>query len=300
MPPWAPGFVPGRAGHLVTARPYDPLALRRAVAALSGTQTAYDSVTASANPSGAPIYYGYVNGAYANLQAVQALFPNAVVLGISVDPTQAADELDCEPGNCTPADCPTFWKAARAAGIEIPSIYCPASWTTQVRQALATVTTSTDQYFLRSAHYGLGRHICGACGYPAADDTQWTDEGAYDISEIGARHVTYLFPPTPPTPTEDDDMKLVHWTTGEADTDGCAYTASPGDPAGSGTLIKLPAGTTECASCFVRVKRRGAAPVGDGPNLVANPVDGPPKGYCIIRVTGLAPGDRASGTAGFQ
>lgn len=177
----------------------------------------YDSITPADLPTGANVYLAYIDGWYKNIDQVKARFPSAKVLGISVL-AEAADIYDCEPGNGTPADAPAYFQRARAAGIEVPTVYCPASWTSEVRAALASVTTSPSQYFIHSAHYGVGPHICGQCGYPQADNTQYADPGPYDISLLGARFLSYLFPapkpaPVAPPPTPiGDTVQIINFT----------------------------------------------------------------------------------------
>jgi len=172
----------------------------------------YDSVTANAMPKGGSVYYAYIDGAYVNLNAVKTDFAGASIKTITTQ-ALAADMYDCEWGNGTPADCPNYWHLAKAIGVTIPEIYCPASWVTQVRNEMTKAGIPSSEYFIHSAHYGVGPHICdGTCGYPQADNTQWIDMGNYDISIMGARYMGWLHPsstnptvvtqPTPaPTPT---------------------------------------------------------------------------------------------------
>lgn len=231
MPPLhRPSFVL-KAGHAVPAVPVPDLAAltaHRATLATAGTLVAFDSITAAAMPAG-PVHFFYSDGLYANWPAVSKLWPPStthVDVGITVL-AAAASAYDCEPGNGAPQDCPGFWQRSRAAGNRLPIIYCPASWTAEVRAAMAAAKIAPDQYLLWSAHYGIGQHICGSCGYPPADGTQWVDWGSYDESIMGPRFKALWFPkpapkppvppkvtptpaPTPaPTPTpstEEDDM----------------------------------------------------------------------------------------------
>lgn len=222
MPPrHAVPFVPLHAGHVPAVPVPDLGALKTHQAALAtaGTVIAYDSVTAAAMPAGA-VHFGYVDGWYTNLAQVEQLWPpspTTVDVGITVKAATAA-AYDCEPGNGTPSDTPSFWHLSKAAGNPLPIIYCGASWTTLVRQAMAAAGIPTSEYLLWSAHYGIGQHICGTCGYPPADGTQWVDWGSYDESIMGPRFKALWFPkPTPPqtpppppppptVPSEEDDM----------------------------------------------------------------------------------------------
>lgn len=212
-------FVPMRAGHVPQLAIPDRVLWQAHLDAVQAgtvqTVTAYDSVNASAMPAG-KVHMGYMNGRYQNIAQVEQLFPpkagSSVDISITVTGSAAAGMFDCETGNGVPGDCPTFWRLARNAGFEYPIIYCPASWTTAVRSAMTTAGIASTQYLLIAAHYGIGAHICGSCGYPESDGTQWTDVGTYDISLLGPRFVAALFPantpPAPPAPPKVGDLML--------------------------------------------------------------------------------------------
>lgn len=178
------------------------------------TLTMYDSVDAVLLPAGGDAYAGYVNGYWPDFSAIKDRFPGAQVVSISTQGHSAALCFDCEPGNGVPSDCPQFYALAVQAGYSVPIIYCPASWTSLVRSAMKEAGIPDSAYLLWSAHYDLGRHICGSCGFPAADATQYADLGPYDASCLPADFFERLFPP-PPTPApqpapnlESDDIMV--------------------------------------------------------------------------------------------
>lgn len=63
----------------------------------------YDAVTPANLPSGGDLYAGYVDGHYANVAQIQARFPDAKVVTITViGGNQVADVVDVETGDVTP------------------------------------------------------------------------------------------------------------------------------------------------------------------------------------------------------
>lgn len=171
---------------------------------LGAAVTAYlngqDSITASAMLPGLQVYCGYVAGTYNNYAAVTADHPGALYIGIApwVAPT---DCLDIEPGDAAPADAPSFYHQATHPNTNKPVMYTSAGDAQTVINALAVAGIARSAYYLWSAHYGLGPHVCGpsSCGFPQADGTQWTDGANYD-SDLFA---SYMFGaiPAPVNPT---------------------------------------------------------------------------------------------------
>jgi len=192
-----PLWIPLRAGNVPQLLPAASF-VGPSLDAVATTGIAYDSVNAAAIPHGGAVVYAYIDGYYANLAAIHSDHPKAVIKTISVL-GRAADMYDCEPGNGTPADTPSYWHLASSAGVERPEIYCPASWTSQVRSALSASHIAPSQYWLHSAHYGVGPHICGSCGYPEADNTQWAGLGTYDVSMMGVPYMKALHMTTTPS-----------------------------------------------------------------------------------------------------
>lgn len=147
------------------------------------TLTMFDDVTLRLLPGGADAYAGYVNGLYANFNALSAKFPNAHLLDISVFASGDATCLDVEQGDATIAEVYGWFKRQRARNVYRPVIYTSASNLHQLELTMTANGFPRDSYRVWSAHYGMGQHICGpnafgpgrSCGYPVqADGTQWT------------------------------------------------------------------------------------------------------------------------------
>jgi hypothetical protein len=140
------------------------------------TLTMFDSTTVADIPStGMDAVAGYVGGNWPTYAALVKRFPHLPALSIAVNSSQDAQCLDVEKGDATPADVP-FWldKQARLHPGRTPIIYTSASQIAAVRAA-----AGRRRYLLWSAHYGVGEHVCGRCGYPGADATQFDDKGAH-------------------------------------------------------------------------------------------------------------------------
>jgi peptidoglycan hydrolase-like protein with peptidoglycan-binding domain len=141
------------------------------------TITMYDSVTTSALPEGAAAYAGYVDGIYANYNAVKARFPEANVLSIAVDPAYDADCLDIETGDAIPGEAASWVLRQFARGI-VPCLYANVSTMISVVAAIEAAGVPRESLRLWSAHYA-NEHICGpdSCGEISIEmnGTQWTD-----------------------------------------------------------------------------------------------------------------------------
>jgi hypothetical protein len=179
----------------------------------------YDNVTVSLLPGGAAAYGAYVYGTYNNYNAVKKAHPSAEILGIT--PTVRVNNgginrcLDVEPGDATPSEAPAWIIASKAVGLARPVIYCSASAVASVVSYCSAAGLSRyHDYLIWSAHY-TGAHICGpgACGYPSADGTQWTDKAlglSLDASWLEPGFFTYINgspQPVPPLPTGTPTLK---------------------------------------------------------------------------------------------
>lgn len=90
-------------------------------------RTAYDSTSARAiyaqHPN-AQIVLGYDDALYAWSDGDWALFPNAIKVHIvALATTNSGTVLDCEKGNCTPAQSVDWVLMRRRAGVD-PTVYC--------------------------------------------------------------------------------------------------------------------------------------------------------------------------------
>jgi peptidoglycan hydrolase-like protein with peptidoglycan-binding domain len=144
----------------------------------------FDSISADALPADGTYFAGYVDGEWADRDAIQARFPKATVLSIAVFPSDDADCLDVETGDATPADAAAWYERQRARGITRPCLYADAD---TMEQDLVPILTASgiarSAVRLWSAHYTHAPHICGpspSCGAVgiAMDGTQWTDLAA--------------------------------------------------------------------------------------------------------------------------
>ena len=172
--------------------------------AVSSTLTGEDSITATGCAPGLPVYAGYYNGTFANLNSFRADFPSAIVLSITPNGVKGARCIDCEPGDATVVGAADFVAAnlpeAGAGGRNDggkPMVYCSAGDSQAVINAIAAKGISRSDWDLWSAHW-IGQHICSpsACGYPQADATQYMDGNSCDFDEFYA----YCFGSTPPPP----------------------------------------------------------------------------------------------------
>jgi hypothetical protein len=173
----------------------------------------HDSVTVAALPDGAGAYAGYVDGKYANIDAIRARFPNAHVLSIAVSASSDADCLDFEQGDAAPHQAPEWVQRQFTRGLHRPIVYASQSVMPQVLGHLADAGIARPQVRVWTAHYE-SEHVCApescnAAGF-TADGTQWIDHGQpadgkgnYDESILAAD----FFAPVP-TPFQEEDM----WT----------------------------------------------------------------------------------------
>jgi hypothetical protein len=138
--------------------------------------TMYDSVSVGSLPAGAAAYAGYTDGAYANASAIQARFPHATVLTISVYAGGPGSALDVEPYDATDSQAATKWYSV---------YYASVSNAEALVNMLAAHGIARSSYKLWTAHYTGVEHLCGAgCGYPAvhADGTQYASNNSFDTS----------------------------------------------------------------------------------------------------------------------
>lgn len=141
------------------------------------TRQMFDAVDASALPAGAPLYAGYIDGAYANVAQIRARFPHATVVDIAVfSSTNGGHVLDVENGDATPNEAPGWVQRRRAADVD-PSVYCNSSTWPVVRSAFQAAGIAEPHYWI--AQYDNDPTI------PAgAVAKQYTDNGPYDSSSV--------------------------------------------------------------------------------------------------------------------
>src|SRR3954470_1829797 len=97
---------------------------------------AYDSTTTADLPPDGDLYLAYVDGRYANVDAVKARFPRKPVVRITVTGrTFDADMADVEAGDLSPAG-GAVWAKGKLARGEFPVLYFPESSRSAVVAAL--------------------------------------------------------------------------------------------------------------------------------------------------------------------
>lgn len=171
------------------------------------TITMYDSVDANSIPLNAPAVAGYVDGLYAWPASGWSRFPGALKVRIAVfATTNDGDVLDCEPGNCTPAQAVDWVLMRRAAGKD-PIVYCNQLSTTV---GLPAVRLAFQQRGVPDPHYWVANYD-GVATIPAGTiGKQYTDNppsNPYDTSVMvdSLASIVNNDPAPPPAPAEDEE-----------------------------------------------------------------------------------------------
>lgn len=140
--------------------------------------TMYDSTNITNIPANPQAVAGYINGKFANFDALVRRFPHAKHLSIAVTSSADAGCLDIETGDATPADAPAWVRRQHARGIKRPVVYANTSTIVAVVNALTHSGIKRDEYLVWTAHYTGKPHI-----EPGSDATQWEDhQELYDVS----------------------------------------------------------------------------------------------------------------------
>lgn len=152
------------------------------------TRTMYDSVSAASIPADATMVAGYLNGAYAWSSEDWARFPHAVHVTVTVNTSAAADVLDVENGDASPAEAPG-WIATHPGG----SIYCDSSTWPAVKAAFGG--RPLPPFWIADYNGDASTIPTGAVA------AQYEDAGPYDLSVCAD-----YWPGVDPLP--EDDMPL--------------------------------------------------------------------------------------------
>lgn len=199
------------------------------------TRIMYDTVNGPSQiPADAAATAGYTSGNWPNSATLAAAFPHLPHVSIAVTAAHDADCLDVEPGDATIAQAPGWVDRQYARGVAMPIVYTSASNIAALRAALGN-----RKYLLWSAHYTYNPHVCGSCGYPGADATQFSDRGpgglncdstvmsdAFYAAISGTAAPTATPASTTPAPaattnhpstSKDDAMRIINISDGKSD-----------------------------------------------------------------------------------
>jgi hypothetical protein len=166
--------------------------------------TMYDSTNVEAIPLDAKAVAGYVDGRFANYNALVVRFPHAYHLSIAVFASHDADCLDIENGDASPSDAPAWVRRQHGHGQSRPVVYANASTMPSVIAALTADDIQRHEYRVWTAHYTQKAHI-----EPGSDATQYYNDEATDI-DISLCLDTFFVvsPPNPPANRwQPDDEK---------------------------------------------------------------------------------------------
>ena len=176
--------------------------------------TMYDSITVSQIPANAEAVAGYTSGHWPTYNELVQKFPHAHVLSIAVGASHAARCLDVEPGDASNGQAPGWYMAHADRNQGKPVLYTSASNVNALVSTMTSARIFRNQYYIWSAHYTFHEHICspGACGYPAADATQWTDKAlGKNLDQSCCQD--YFFgaapAPKPPIPSPPSEEEIV-------------------------------------------------------------------------------------------
>lgn len=147
------------------------------------TRLMYDGINTdtAAIPTSAQLVAGYIDGLYAWSAADWARFPTSVHVRIAVfAATDDGHVLDCEPGNCAPAQAVDWVLMRRRAGAD-PTVYCGRNtWWSQIRAAFQARGVPEPHYWV--ADYSVDQTNPQIPAGAVA--LQYRDAGAYDLSAV--------------------------------------------------------------------------------------------------------------------
>ncbi|MGH3415573.1 MAG: hypothetical protein ACRDSS_03820 [Actinocrinis sp.] len=172
------------------------------------TRTMYDGIAEDAHliPADAELVAGYVDGLYTWSDTNWARFVNAVKVRIAVfATTNDGVVLDCEKGNCTPAESVDWTLMRRKAGVD-PTIYCGRNtWWQQIRDAHRARGVAEPHYWV--ADYDVSQTDpqipAGALAL------QYADKGDYDLSVVADYWPGVDPAPEVDMPLTDDEVTAI-------------------------------------------------------------------------------------------
>ena len=157
--------------------------------------TMYDAVVASNIPVDAEVAAGYIDGLYANYDAVVARTPKAQHVSITVKGAAGAMVADCEAGDLTPGQA-SNWANAEITALRAPVVYLsrstyegPYAWPDGTRFWIAD-WTGTPHLVPGSVATQYANNVAG-CDLSLTDGI-WPGQA-----------------PPPPDPREDPNMQVL-------------------------------------------------------------------------------------------
>jgi hypothetical protein len=144
------------------------------------TKLMQDTVTPSVIPPDPWAVAGYgIGGSWPDYPALVSLFPQAHHLKISPTPGHGDDfdAVDSESRDYAPQEAAEEIPKLKPPNLLLPCGYASASAVEELIDLTVSQGLKREQFFVWSAHYNFVPHICGpgACEYPKADFTQFTD-----------------------------------------------------------------------------------------------------------------------------
>lgn len=176
---------------------------------------ASDAPAMARYPGAISFVAGYVDGLYRWSTADWALFPNSVHVRIAVfATTNDGHVLDCEPGNCTPAESVDWVLMRRRAGVD-PTVYCneldPVVGWPAVRAAFRARGVAEPHYWVANYSVSQSNPVVPV----GAVALQYRDAGAYDLSVVADYWPGVDSLPVGPVPTIPKETAMqLHTITG--------------------------------------------------------------------------------------
>jgi hypothetical protein len=161
----------------------------------------FDGIVPGEVPAGAQLYAAYLDGDWADYNAMVARYPHAVHVSIAVSAGYNGGQvLDVENGDATPAESVTWVVRRRAGGVD-PTVYCSMSNWPTVQSAFRSKGVAQPHYWI--ADYSLGNNPALPAGAIAL---QYVDHGGYDESVVADYWPGVDPAPGSSQPPQEDDM----------------------------------------------------------------------------------------------
>lgn len=152
----------------------------------------WDTITPAELPAKAEAVAGYVDGQWRTFPGLAKSHPNAHRLSITVTGEAAADCVDIERGDATPARALAWFKSHRATNMATPKpvLYTSVSEADDLISLFAAAGVPRSSYLLWTSHYTGRPHLCGPqCNGAGVTFTHHADATQYAGSKILGRNV---------------------------------------------------------------------------------------------------------------